>query len=178
MRIGINFTPPHDSPEHWGDILAERGFRAASFPVDHHAKDSLIDAYVKAAADRDIQIAEVGVWNSPHDPDPEKAREAYERCLEQFRLAEYVKARCCVNVSGAAGERWFGCYQGNFDPALYEKNVKMMQDLCDTVRPENTCYTLEPMQWMVPSTVDEYVQLLKDVDRPGFKVHMDICNLI
>ena len=44
-------------------------------------RDSVIDAYVKAAAERDIMIAEVGVWNSPHHPDPEQAALAREACL-------------------------------------------------------------------------------------------------
>lgn len=104
MRLGINFVPAHETPEQWGDILVEKGYRATVFPVDYRASDSLTDAYVKAAHDRDIRIAEVGVWNSPNHPIPECAAEAKLRCLEQFRLADYVKADCCVNVSGAAGK--------------------------------------------------------------------------
>ena len=88
MRLGLNFTPPHETPEEWADILIERGYRAASFPVNYKAPAHVIDAYVKAAAERDIMIAEVGVWNSPHHPDPEQAALAREACLEQLRLAE------------------------------------------------------------------------------------------
>lgn len=60
MRLGLNFTPPHETPEEWADILIERGYRAASFPVNYKAPAHVIDAYVKAAAERDIMIAEVG----------------------------------------------------------------------------------------------------------------------
>lgn len=91
MRIGINFAPPHDSPDQWAEILVEHGFRATSFPVDYRAPVSLIDGYVKAAKEHDLRIAEVGVWDSPHFPDPARAKAARERCLEQFRLAEYVR---------------------------------------------------------------------------------------
>lgn len=90
MRIGLNFTPPHESPEQWAEILEDCGFRAASFPVDYRAPVGLIDAYTKAAREHDIRIAEVGVWDSPHLSDPQRAREAQTRCLEQFRLAEYI----------------------------------------------------------------------------------------
>ena len=100
MRIGLDFTPPHESPEQWAEILEDCGFRAASFPVDYRAPVGLIDAYTKAAREHDIRIAEVGVWDSPHLSDPQRAREAQTRCLEQFRLAEYIHADCCVNVSG------------------------------------------------------------------------------
>lgn len=178
MRIGTNFTPPHDSPDQWAEILMDCGFRATAFPVDYRAPVNLIDAYVKAAQEHDIRIAEVGVWDSPHFPDPDRAKAAQTRCLEQFRLAEYVHADCCVNVSGAAGEKWFYCYRENFDQALYEKNVDFVQRLCDTVNPQHTVYALEPMQWMVPWSPQQYLQFLRDVDRKGCGVHMDVFNFV
>ena len=178
MRIGINFAPPHDSPDQWAEILVEHGFRATSFPVDYRAPVSLIDGYVKAAKEHDLRIAEVGVWDSPHFPDPARAKAARERCLEQFRLAEYVQADCCVNVSGAAGDKWFYCYRENFDPALYQKNVEFVQHLCDTVNPQHTVYALDPMQWMLPWSPQQYQQFLWDVDRKGCGVHMDVWNFV
>lgn len=178
MRIGTNFTPPHDSPDQWAEILVDCGFRATAFPVDYRAPVNLIDAYVKTAQEHDIRIAEVGVWDSPHFPDPDRAKAAQTRCLEQFRLAEYVHADCCVNVSGAAGEKWFYCYRENFDQALYQKNVDFVQRLCDTVNPQHTVYALEPMQWMVPWSPQQYLQFLRDVDRKGCGVHMDVFNFV
>ncbi len=178
MRLGINFVPAHESPEQWASILAEKGYRASVFPVNYKASVSVIDAYVKAARERDIRIAEVGVWNSPHHPVLEEANAAREYCLEQFRLAEYVKADCCVNVSGAAGKLWYYCYRENYSPELYAKNVEFVQYLCDTVKPKYTSYALEPMQWMLPWDVEQYANFIKDVDRSSCKVHMDICNLI
>ena len=178
MRLGMNYTVPHETPEEWASYLKEHGFRAASFPVDYTAPVSLIDSYVEAAKAQDILIAEVGVWTSPWNTEPAEALKGRERCLGQLRLAEYVGARCCVNVSGAAGPLWFYCYRENFEPALYAQNVAFIQQLLDTVKPHNTCYTLETMQWMAPTTVDQYVQLIKDIDRPGFKVHLDPFNLI
>ena len=178
MRLGLNFTPPHETPEEWADILIERGYRAASFPVNYKAPAHVIDAYVKAAAERDIMIAEVGVWNSPHHPDPEQAALAREACLEQLRLAEYIGAECCGNVSGAAGPAWYGCYMENYSRRLYQENVEFIRDLCDRVKPKNTCYALESMQWMLPDSPEQYFQFIKDVDRDGFKVHMDMVNFI
>ena len=134
MRIGISYTPEHRSPEEWAQTLVRKNYRAVTFPVDFTADINTIDAYVKAAAENDIQIAEVGIWTSPHHPDPVQARQAYERCLEQLRLAEYVQARCCVNVSGAAGELWFGCYKANYDPDLYKRNVDLVRQLLDAVK--------------------------------------------
>ncbi len=178
MRIGLNFVPHHESPEEWAEILTGLGYRASCFPVDYKAPASLIDEYVKAAKEHDIRIAEVGIWNSPHHPDQKIASRAKEACLEQFRLAEYIKAACCVNVSGAAGDIWHGCYKENFTEDLYWKNVAFIQELCDQVKPQNTYYTLEPMQWMVPCDPIQYRQLMKDVDRDCFAVHMDAVNFV
>ena len=114
MRIGINYVKPHQTPEEWAEILSKKGYRASVFPVDYREPVSKIDAYVRAAEERDIMIAEVGVWKSPHLTDAAAAAQAQEYCLEQFKLADYVKARCCVNISGAAGEVWSFCYRENY----------------------------------------------------------------
>ena len=178
MRLGINATVPHETPQQWAELAAAKGYRASSFPVDHTAPVSVIDAYVAAAKEYDILIAEVGVWNTPHHPDPAIAAKARERCLEQLRLAEYIKANCCVNISGAPGERWDFVYPENFSQELYAKNVEFVQYLLDTVKPEHTAYTLEPMPWMLPDSPEQYLQFLKDVNRKGCKVHMDIWNMV
>jgi sugar phosphate isomerase/epimerase len=34
------------------------------------------------------------------------------------------------------------------------------------------------MPWMVPDGPDEYLQLIRDVDRPQFAAHMDFVNMI
>ncbi|MGN0972682.1 MAG: sugar phosphate isomerase/epimerase family protein [Aristaeellaceae bacterium] len=178
MRIGINAKLPHTSPDEWAETLQRMGVRATSFPVDYTATDSLIDRYADAAAACDIRIAEVGIWNSPFHPDPSRAASARERCVHQLELAEYVRASCCVNVSGAVGDVWYGCYRENFSPRQYERVVQLAQQLCDTVRPRHTFFTFEPMQWMVPDTPEQYLQLLKDVDRPAFGVHLDPVNFV
>lgn len=178
MRIGLNHTPEHDSPEQWGDLLIEKGYQAASFPVNYKASVKLIDAYTEAAAVRDIMIAEVGVWNSPHVSNRKEAEAAEKECKEQLALAEYVKAKCCVNVSGAAGDIWYACHPDNYSDRIYQKNVEFIQNLCDTVRPKHTCYVLEPMQWMIPDSPEQYLAFIKDVDRKSFAVHMDMINFI
>lgn len=178
MRFGINATPPHTSVEEWANYLTERGCRATAFPLNFTAPVNRIDEYVKAAKENDILIAEVGIWNSPHVPDKEAAIHARMVAEEQLRLAEYIGANCCVNVSGAAGPEWAFCYAENFSEWLYDENVRFIQRLCDRVKPKKTRFTLEPMQWMVPASPQEYVKILKDVDREGFAVHMDAINFI
>ncbi len=178
MRLGIQHVLPHTSPEEWAEQLQSLGLRAASFPVDYKTSVSVVDAYVREAKARDILIGEVGVWDSPFSPDPQAAQKAQRACVESLRLADYIGARCCVNVSGAFGPKWAGCYEENFSEAAYEKNLTFIRRLLEEVKPTHTSYSLEPMPWMVPRTPEEALQIIRDIGHPHFKAHMDICNFV
>lgn len=178
MRIGLGDVLPHLSPEEWADEVAAMGFRAAAFPGNYKHPDSLIDNYVQAAKERDILIAEVGVWRNPFSPDPKEAAAAKEACVEQFRLADAIGARCCVNISGAFGPNWDFCYRENYTQEAYEKNVTFIRNLLDAVKPTRTCYTLESMQWMLPSSPEETAKIIREIDSPHFRAHIDICNMV
>ena len=52
------------------------------------------------------------------------------------------------------------------------------REIIDAVNPERAFYCIEPMPWMVPDGPDEYLQLMRDVDRKQFGVHMDFVNMI
>lgn len=178
MKLGINAVLPHRAPEDWAESLHKRGLKASTFPVDYTAPDKMIFAYEKAAEDYNIEIAEVGIWNSPFAPDEKIAKKNRHACLHQLELAETIHARCCVNVSGAAGECWYGCYAENYSKRLYEKNVEFIQNILDTVQPQCTYYALEPMQWMLPDSPEEYLKFMKDVDRERLAVHFDPVNFV
>ena len=176
MRLGVNYTPQHETPEEWGDILVKMGCRAASFPGNESMPDHVIDAYVKAARERDILIAEVGVWDSPFVPDRAQAEAAAAKAKAKLALADYVQARCCVNVSGAFGPIWAMCHRDNFGPEAFVRVKEYIQGLLEEVKPQHTYFTLEPMQWMVPDSPEQYVEILDAVNHPRFAVHMDAIN--
>lgn len=178
MRYGINSYFPHESPEAWAELLKNKGLTATAFPVNYTAADSVIDAYVKAFRDLEIEIAEVGIWNSPFAAEKEVSEKNQETCRHQLELADYVHARCCVNVSGSAGDCWYGCCRENYSDELYQKNIDFVQRLLDAVKPEHTFYSLEIMQWMVPDSAECYLQMIKDINRERFAVHFDPVNLV
>ncbi|NLW12793.1 MAG: sugar phosphate isomerase/epimerase [Clostridiaceae bacterium] len=178
MRIGINHVPSHSDPEEWADILVKEGYRATVFPVNYLAKDSVIGAYVKAAKERDILLAEIGIWDSPFQKDPVKAEQVIEKSYRSLELADHVGASCCVNVSGGTGDPWYFLDRGNFGDEIYQRNVEFIQTMLDKVKPKNTYFTLEPMQWMLPDSPEQYAQLIRDVNRERFAVHMDIVNWV
>lgn len=178
MRLGIAATLPHASPEEWAMLHKEAGLDAVVFPLSYDAQLPLIDRYVLAAHDYDLTIAEVGAWCNPMDPSPVKRRENRLHCIHQLELAEYVGTRCCVNISGAVGEVWDGSYAENYAPETYHEIVTYVQAMLDQVKPVRTRYTLEPMPHMLPDSPVSYAELLRDIDRPGFGVHVDIVNML
>jgi len=178
MRLGIAAQLFHTSPEEWGKKHAALGLKSVVFPCTYKDDISRIDAYVNACKAFDLQIAEVGSWCNVMSLDPVEQAENISRCIHQLELAEYIGADCCVNISGALGEIWDGPYAANFSPAAYDKVVENTRRILDAVNPQYTFYTLEPMPWMYPHTPENYLQLIQDIDRKGFGVHMDMVNMI
>lgn len=179
MRLGIGFTLSHSSPSEWADRHAALGLRSVVFPVGPEAPASLIEAYVQAAAARDLLIAEVGAWVNPMDSDPKLRAANRSRCVDSLALAERVHARCCVAITGSAGPVWDGPDPRNYDPSFRQEVVKTIQSFVDTVHPVRTRWTSEPMPWMTPDSPEDYQLLLRQIDRPDeTAVHLDPINMI
>ena len=178
MRLGISASFPHGSPEEWARLHREAGLGAVVFPLNWKADVSVIDRYAEAARAEDLTIAEVGAWCNPMDPDPVKRKENRLHCLRQLELAEYVGAVCCVNISGAVGEVWDGSYAENYSSETRGEIVSYVREMLDTVKPVRAKYALEPMPHMLPDSPESYLELLGEIDRPGFGVHIDIVNML
>lgn len=178
MRLGISSSLEHKSPTEWAEQMEKLECKTIVFPVDYTADDKLIDAYVQAAKDHDLQIAEVGIWKNAISKNESERAEAMEYSIGQLRLADRIGAKCCVNVAGSMGERWDGPYRENFSQKSWDAAVRMIQEVIDEVKPQNTYYTIEPLPWMYPTGPEEYVRMMEEVKRDRFAVHMDIINMI
>lgn len=179
MRLGISMNPPHSCPEEWADKLAALQLRSAVFPGNEKTPDKLLDAYVEGARSHDIVIAEVGAWCNPLSADPDARKNNIELCKRRLALADHVHARCCVNIAGTdGGPQWDGPYKENYGNAAMEKIIASVRDILDAVNPQHTFYTLEPMPWMIPSSPEQYLELIERIAHPRFAVHMDIVNMI
>ncbi len=178
LKLGIAMSFPHSSPEEWAEKHREAGLEAIVFPCSYKSNVSKIDSYVKAANDNGLVIAEVGAWKNVMDLDENKREENIDFCIKQLELAEYVNAKCCVNISGAKGEVWDGAYVENYSEKTYTQIVETTQRIIDAVNPKNTKYTLEPMPHMWPDSPESYLRLSDDINRVGFGVHMDAVNMI
>lgn len=73
---------------------------------------------------------------------------------------------------------WDGGYRDNYTDKTYAEIIETVQKLIDSINPKHTFYTLEPMPWMHPDSPEDYLKMIKDIDREAFAVHLDIVNMI
>lgn len=178
MRLGGPIFIDSPDPERWAKAVRAKRYRAAYCPVDASAGSEVIQAYAKAAAQADIVIAEVGAWSNPLSPDPSERSQALAHCQRQLALAEEIGAGCCVNIAGACGPVWDGPYPANLTRLTFDLIVEQTRAIIDAVQPRRTYYTLEPMPWIYPCDADDYLNLIRAIDRPRFAVHLDPVNMI
>ena len=167
-----------DSPAGWVAAVRDAGFRTAHWPLDDDADADEIAAYAGAAAQADIVVAEVGAWSNPLSPDDATRAAAIELCKRRLALADEVGARCCVNLAGTLADTWDGPHPDNLSRDTFALIVDSVREIVDAVQPRRTYYTLEPMPWSLPDSVDSYLALLEAIERPRFAVHLDPVNLI
>lgn len=178
MRLGTSSPLKHTSPKDWANTQKALGMRAVVFPVQSDAPKEKIDAYKEAADEAGLMIAEVGIWRNPLSSDPDERKRNIDYCVNQLKLADYLGARCAVNVAGTTGPIWDGAYKENFSKEMRKEIVKTTQEIIDRAEVKNSFFTLEPMPWMVPTGPEDYLRLIDEVDREKFSVHMDIINMI
>ena len=178
MRIGGAIEKPYSNPENWYELVKELGYRAVLAPIEYHASKEEKQSYIKCAKEHDLVIGEVGVWKNVIAIDHDERRAAMEYSKNQLELADELGANCCVNISGSRGEIWDGFYRENYAEDTYALIVDSIREIIDSVKPKRTFYTIETMPWMIPDSPDEYLRLIKDVDRKEFGVHLDFVNMI
>lgn len=179
MQLGISSCLEHTSPEEWAAKHKALGLQCVNFPVDYLAGEETYMAYKRAADKAGLVIAEVGVWRNTMAADLQERAKWIDYAVNQLRMADRIGAVCCVNVVGTPyGPRWDGGYRDNFSRELWVNAVKMIQEIIDRAQPQHTKYCIESMPWMIPSSPDEYLRLIEDVNREQFGTHLDVVNMI
>lgn len=177
MRIGAHVFGYTDA-ESWARKHVEHGYGATYFPLNYKDDPEQIEAYVDAARRHGLVISETGAWNNQLERDPAVRERNFHDAVEQLKLADRIGAHCCVNISGSLGETWDGPHPDNLTEETYWRVVSNVQQIIDAAKPKNSFYTLEPMPWMFPHSIEDLTRLVKDVNRDAFAVHVDMCNLI
>ena len=178
IRLGGPVFEKTDDPEKWAAAVRALGYRAAVCPIGEDADDATVAAYARAAEKADIVIAEVGAWSNPMSEDVKERLLAREKCIRRLDLADRIGANCCVNIAGACGPIWDGPYAANLTKETFERIVETTRDIIDAVKPTRTFYTLEAMPYILPTGPEEYLELIRVIDRPRFGVHLDPVNMI
>lgn len=178
MRLG---GPIFSQAKDVGDLvkLHQRlGYSAAycKYIADPYERDE----YKSAFRDADIVLAELGAFClNISDPHLGRREENIQEIIKRLQQAEEMGARCCVMHGGSYSNQ--GCVQGhlkNFSEENVEHNVRVIQRILDEVQPSRTKLVLETESYVLPDSPDLYLRILKEVNRPGFAVHLDPANLM
>lgn len=175
MRLGG--TVCCGNPAEWEEKLVQSGFRAITAPFTCETSREEIKRLCRISEKHDVILAEVGVWRNPFDRTEGPANLDY--AVRQLRLADELSIPCCVNIAGTDSPAgWDAADKSNYTEEMYQRIISSIRTIIDGAKPKKAFYCLEPMPWMIPDGPENYLQLMKDVDREQFAVHMDFVNMI
>jgi sugar phosphate isomerase/epimerase len=179
IRFGGPIFLKSDDP---GELAREHrrlGYSAAYCPPLELKDEARIRAVEKAYAAENVAIAEVGAWKNMLDPDAAAAKANLEYVTERMALADAVGARCCVDIAGSFNPKvWYGPHPKNLSREFQDAAAGAIRKVIDAVKPKRSKFAIEMMGWALPTSPDEYLALLRAVDRSAFAVHVDVCNMI
>jgi len=179
LRLGGPIFFHSDDPAALAKEHRRLGYRAAYAPEVPLKDTERIKAVIEEFAARDVAIAEVGAWRNMLDLDPEKRRENLAYVQERLALAEELGARCCVDIAGSFNPKyWDGPDPRNITDEFIDATVENCRHVIDAVKPTRTKFTIEMMPFNFPTGPDDYLKLIKKVDRKGLAVHLDACNIM
>jgi len=179
VRLGGPAPGKYTDPVEWAKAIKSLKYSSTLSPVQPGAPGDLIKAFREEAKRSNILIAEVGAFgNNFMAPDETLRKEAISKNIAALQLSDEIGACCCVNTSGAAGEVLNGPSPGIYSKATFDLLIETVRYIIDQVKPVNTFYTLEAMPFWLPDSPDNYLDIIKAVDRKQFAAHFDPVNMI
>ena len=179
LRLGGPIFLKSKDPAELAQEHRRLGYRAAYAPRWRSSDTDRIKAIIKEFAARDVALAEVGAWRNMLDLDLEKRRQNLAYVQERLALAELLGTRCCVDIAGSFNPHyWCGPDPKNITEEFIDATVENCRHVIDAVKPTRTKFSIEMMPFNFPTGPDDYLKLIKKVDRKGFAVHLDACNVM
>lgn len=179
LRLGGPIFLKSDDPIELAREHRRLGYSAAYCPSVKLAETEKLKTIEKAFATENVVIAEVGAWRNMLEADATKRRENLAYVIERLAIAEAVNARNCVNIAGSFNpKQWDGPDPRNLTKEYFDATIENCRKVIDAVKPKRTKFTIEMMGWSLPDSPDSYLRLFKAIDRSGFGVHVDVCNII
>ncbi|MCL4179286.1 MAG: sugar phosphate isomerase/epimerase [Verrucomicrobia bacterium] len=179
IRLGGPIYVKTDDPVELARAHRRLGYGAAYCPDVSLNDSARIRAIADAYAEADVVIAEVGRWVNLLDADPAKRAANLRTVTEGLALADEVGALCCVDIAGSySKDAWYGPSPDNVSKRFFDEAVENARKIIDAVKPRRAKFCYEMMGWALPDSPESALKILKAVDRKGFGVHLDPCNLI
>jgi sugar phosphate isomerase/epimerase len=179
LRLGGPIFVKSDDPAALADAHRALGYRAAYVPEVKLGDRDRTNAITKEFAARDVIIAEVGAWRNMLDLDAGKRGQNMAYIQDRLALADELGARCCVDIAGSYSPTfWCGPDPRNITQEFIDATVENCRKLIDAVKPTRTKFSIEMMPFNFPTGPDDYLKLIRSVDRPAFAVHLDVCNMM
>jgi sugar phosphate isomerase/epimerase len=179
VRIGGPIFVDSTDPQELAQAHRRLGYRAAYCPKVDVKDTARVTAIADAFRTEGVVIAEVGRWVNLLDPDADKRRANLATVTEGLALAEAVGALCCVDIAGSfSPDVWFGPHPDNLSDRFFDAAVENARTIIDAVKPARAKFCYEMMGWSLPDSPASFLRMLKAIDRPGFGVHLDPCNLV
>ncbi|MGH7973056.1 MAG: sugar phosphate isomerase/epimerase family protein [Limisphaerales bacterium] len=179
LRLGGPSFAKTEDPEELALAHRKLGYHAAYCPNVALKDSDKIQAYTRAFAKHDVMIAEVGRWVNLLESDPDKRRQNLQTVTDGLALAEAIGARCCVDIAGSFNpSSWFGPDPKNLSREFFDASVENARKIIDAVKPTRSTFCYEVMGWSWPDTPEHYLKMIRAIDRKGFSVHLDPCNLV
>ena len=183
-RYGVEYK---GDPEAYVRQYVNEGY-AAIYAPPLLPGDPTIKALVQAVAKAGLVIGEAGAWRNlvAHDEATRKANLQF--AVDTLAAADEMGVVACVAFHGTvghAGDPWqlsdnydYGPHPGNLGEAGFQRMVETARYVIDAVKPRRTRFSLEMVPWLITGTPQEYLRLIKAIDRPAFAAHIDAANMI
>ena len=188
FRLGGYGIEYNGDPEAYAQAHVEFGYNAAYMPNISIGNREEITGLVTAMARANVVIAEGGAWRNLIAHDEEQRRANLEYAIHQLALADELDACACVAFLGTVGhpgDPWqlsdnydYGPHPDNQSDAGFQRAVDTARYVIDAVKPKRAKFSLEMVPWFVTDTPENYLKLLKAIDRPQFGAHIDAANMV
>ena len=179
LRLGGPIFIKSDDPAEIAQEHRRLGYRAAYGPKVEANDTERIKAIIKEFSARDVIIAEIGGWCNMLDSDAEKRRKNMAKVMDRLAVADLLGARTCPNIAGSYNAHfWCGPHPKNITEEFIDATVENCRRVIDAVKPTRTTFSIEMMPFNFPTGPDDYLKLIKRVDRKAFGVHLDVCNVM
>src|SRR3569623_2705739 len=186
IKLGRNSVAYHDDPDAYVQQYVDEGY-AARYAPELKPRDPALKALVQAAAKAGLVIGEAGAWRNLIAHDAAKRKAILVFAVDALAAADEMSAVACVafhGTMGHPGDPWqlsdnydYGPHPDNLGEAGFQRMVDTARYVIAAVKPKRTKFSLEMVPWLITGTPQEYLRLIKAVDRPQFAAHIVVAFL-